>query len=243
MRTFILGLALSAAIAGPASAAELLTNGNFETGTYAGWSTNALPGSNGNLSISTPGANVPIGFGQGTAGNASGGNFYSVTGQTGPGGYALIQSFTVPNAATAISLSFQMFVNSYGGLAIDPAGLTLNAGPNEHARVDILTAGASAFSTNPADILANFYLGIDTGSNPNPYTSYAFNLSSLLTAGQTYQIRFAQVDNLGFFNQGVDNVSILTNAVPEPASWALMIAGFGLVGGAMRRRSTKVAFA
>jgi PEP-CTERM motif len=26
--------------------------------------------------------------------------------------------------------------------------------------------------------------------------------------------------------------------VPEPASWALMIAGFGLVGGAMRRRGT-----
>ena len=32
-------------------------------------------------------------------------------------------------------------------------------------------------------------------------------------------------------------------AVPEPATWAMMIAGFGLVGGAMRRRSTKVRFA
>lgn len=30
--------------------------------------------------------------------------------------------------------------------------------------------------------------------------------------------------------------------VPEPASWALMIAGFGLVGAAMRRRSVRVAF-
>ena len=28
--------------------------------------------------------------------------------------------------------------------------------------------------------------------------------------------------------------------VPEPASWALMIGGFGMVGGAMRRRSRKV---
>ena len=33
-----------------------------------------------------------------------------------------------------------------------------------------------------------------------------------------------------------------TNAVPEPAAWALMIAGFGLAGSAMRRRSAKVAF-
>ena len=31
--------------------------------------------------------------------------------------------------------------------------------------------------------------------------------------------------------------------VPEPATWAMMIGGFGLVGGAMRRRTTKVAFA
>ena len=27
------------------------------------------------------------------------------------------------------------------------------------------------------------------------------------------------------------------NAVPEPATWAMMIGGFGLVGGAMRRRT------
>jgi hypothetical protein len=31
--------------------------------------------------------------------------------------------------------------------------------------------------------------------------------------------------------------------VPEPASWAMMIAGFGLVGGMMRRRETKVSYA
>jgi hypothetical protein len=32
-------------------------------------------------------------------------------------------------------------------------------------------------------------------------------------------------------------------AVPEPATWAMMIAGFGLVGGAMRRRNVKVSYA
>ncbi len=39
----------------------------------------------------------------------------------------------------------------------------------------------------------------------------------------------------------VDNLSIDTGAVPEPASWALMIAGFGLVGAAMRRRALATA--
>lgn len=34
------------------------------------------------------------------------------------------------------------------------------------------------------------------------------------------------------------------NAVPEPASWALMISGFGLAGAALRRRvRTSVSFA
>jgi hypothetical protein len=28
-----------------------------------------------------------------------------------------------------------------------------------------------------------------------------------------------------------------TTGVPEPAAWAMMLAGFGLVGSAMRRRS------
>lgn len=31
--------------------------------------------------------------------------------------------------------------------------------------------------------------------------------------------------------------------VPEPAAWAMMLAGFGLVGSAMRRRNTRVTFA
>lgn len=34
-----------------------------------------------------------------------------------------------------------------------------------------------------------------------------------------------------------------TGAVPEPASWAMFIGGFGLVGAGMRRRRTSVSFA
>lgn len=34
-----------------------------------------------------------------------------------------------------------------------------------------------------------------------------------------------------------------TSAVPEPATWAMMIAGFGLAGAAIRRRRSLVAFA
>jgi hypothetical protein len=47
--------------------------------------------------------------------------------------------------------------------------------------------------------------------------------------GGTFQIRFGEVDNQLFFQQGVDNVSISTpTAVPEPTSLALL--GIGMLG-------------
>lgn len=40
-----------------------------------------------------------------------------------------------------------------------------------------------------------------------------------------------------------DQVDPPTPPVPEPASWAMMIAGMGLIGASMRRRAARVAFA
>jgi choice-of-anchor C domain-containing protein len=43
------------------------------------------------------------------------------------------------------------------------------------------------------------------------------------------------------YGPALDNVSVV--AVPEPATWAMMIGGLGLVGVSMRRRKTAVSFA
>ena len=42
---------------------------------------------------------------------------------------------------------------------------------------------------------------------------------------------------------GTYNGTLSLAGVPEPATWAMMIGGFGLVGSSMRRRVSKVAFA
>lgn len=51
-------------------------------------------------------------------------------------------------------------------------------------------------------------------------------------------VRYAIGD---FRTETVIIAAVTTDAVPEPATWAMMIVGFGLVGGAMRRKRTVTA--
>lgn len=69
------------------------------------------------------------------------------------------------------------------------------------------------------------------------YVSQVFDLTSL-----TFD-SYARVSANISLQRVVVAAADAPSAVPEPASWAMMIAGFGLVGGAMRRRSVAVRFA
>jgi hypothetical protein len=66
--------------------------------------------------------------------------------------------------------------------------------------------------------------------------TFAGTAFSVDFGGSADQVAFAGI-TLGSQTPG--------GTVPEPATWAMMIGGFGMVGGAMRRRrvSTKVSFA
>ena len=67
----------------------------------------------------------------------------------------------------------------------------------------------------------------------------SFDLSHLV--GQTIFLRFQFASDGAVTGDGVDldNISVtgsIPSAVPEPATWAMMIAGFGMAGSAIRRR-------
>lgn len=238
----VLLFTISAAVFGfcaPASARadELILNGGFETGDFTGWLPVEKFTNDGNLFVSqdtvTPLSNLP------TAGPASG-SFYALTDMTGSGTYSLLQTFTVPVSASEVVLSFDMFVNDRnltGGI-INPIGLDHEDenGANQHVRVDILSVTALPFETG-AGVLRNFYLGVDPGANPHPYSSYTFDITDLVGGGGTFQLRFAEVDNRGQLNMGVDNVSV--QAVPEPTTMLLLGTGLAGIGGMIRRRRAR----
>ena len=94
------------------------------------------------------------------------------------------------------------------------------------------------------DILIN---GVSTGNSLNfdqPFTNwYDFSVNSGFVSGVN-TIDFLVHNDGGPTGLRVEMTGTADAAVPEPASWALMLGGFGMVGGAMRsRRKAAVRFA
>lgn len=214
-----------------AAPVELLTNGNFEAGSLAGWTVSNGTSVFGNWYADAPGSTTPE-TGQTTSatGGRPHGRTYAVTDQGGSGAHALLQSFTVAPGSTNVILSFDLFANDQSGKGpLCDLGFIYTGGPVQCARVDILSAGADDFDIG-AGVLANYYLGVDAGENPHPFTSYSFDISALVAGGGTFKLRFGETDNQLFLNMGVDNVSILAGAIPEPSTFALTalaLAGLG----------------
>lgn len=226
---------LASAGAAHASPTQLITNGGFETTDFTGWTVTDLAGGSGSWFNAT-GTAGPV-SGLLTVGPASGSR-YAVTDQGGPGTHVLEQTFTVPAGASSVIVSFDMFMNDQSNAG--PLGTLLDhtMPSQQHARVDIMSPLAGAFSTVLIDIVSTLIgPSVDAGTDPNPYTSYSFDLTGLVAPGGTYKLRFGEVDNQFFFQAGVDNVSIVAEVpgqVPEPMSAALL--GLGLLGVAASRR-------
>jgi hypothetical protein len=118
------------------------------------------------------------------------------------------------------------------------------------------TAGKYTLSTNfellddsPTGVIAEVYdngtqLFSDTLTGPGanestetPGQSTAFSDTLSLKAGDT--LSFAVNNDGNFLDDSTGLTATISSAVPEPASWALMLVGFGGLGVAMRARRTK----
>ena len=156
-----------------------------------------------------------------------------------------------------------------GGNSVDYIGAYFPA-QNGSRSVDLSGAAAGSLSQSVATVAGqqyrvNFFLGgnfegapavknvgVSTGGAATNFTytsttprfdGYAQYDYFFTATGAATNLTFASLDNTAF-GAVLDNVSISSvTSVPEPATWAMMIGGFGIVGGALRRRQSKLALA
>jgi hypothetical protein len=225
---------------GATHASELIINGGFETGTLSGWTVTTEAGSYaGSNFFASSSTTTPL-SGSSTVGPKTG-TYYAVSDNVGSSAVILSELFTVPSQPSSLILTYSLFVNSYGGTQINTsAGLDYNQLPSQFGIVSLLSAGTSLFSTS-AGVLQNFYLGTAPLAGSNPYVNYSFDITSLVSAGGSYILRFGEVSNLDVLNLGVDNVSVnFTAAVatPEPSSAVLLL--FAMAAASFTRCAPKL---
>ena len=97
------------------------------------------------------------------------------------------------------------------------------------------TAGTIKGGLDGAALGLTYAAGVNSGTATFGLAPTAYFNSYLFTSRIGGELTF-----LGTKGQGY-RIDSLTGAVPEPASWALLITGFGLVGMAARRRRKVVA--
>jgi hypothetical protein len=85
--------------------------------------------------------------------------------------------------------------------------------------------------------------GVTIGNSGNGLFSLSFSGAPTSINMNNFAVRYQSIEGLGQVSSasGVGTPYIPT--VPEPATWAMMLAGFGFVGGLMRRRRTTTVLA
>lgn len=96
------------------------------------------------------------------------------------------------------------------------------------AYVTLMRVGGGSFNLNSFDYAASGSFTVTSGAYMIGLGAGASNVAA----------NFLGVNSVSFYgplNNELDNIDV-SAAVPEPASWAMMLGGFGLIGGALRRR-------
>jgi len=92
----------------------------------------------------------------------------------------------------------------------------------------------------PAQIFIDGVASAFTAPSTGTVGTVLFNGLNLTGASHTIQF-FQQPSSWTFISEiGFSSSGEVAGAAPEPASWAMMIVGFGLAGASIRRRRNKV---
>ena len=262
MRLIVAAAAAALALAPTGAWASSFINGGFETGDASGWtSTTGYRGyvDNAGLASTTPtgatnhSAVVSAGTVDSRVGPALGdtvyaGNYSYRVEDIYSGGYASLLTQTVTNYTDANNfivwkavLDGAHGVNDAATLIIKLTDITTNT--------DLITRTYNAASSGGGvdsrwSSLNGYYytadwqieqLAIGTG-----LSGHSFLLSVLAADCEpTGHLGYAYVDGFGAVQGGSGDPGDV-GAVPEPATWAMMILGFGAIGSAMRRSRRKL---
>jgi hypothetical protein len=227
IKTAVAAAVLAVATASGANAATVLFSENFDSLPQA-LGTTSVPGltvTTGTVDIVTNGN-----FGIDCAGNI--GACLDIDGSPGPGAIE-----TLPIAFLAgrqITISYDLSGNQRGA-GDDEFLFTIAVG----APTDLLNLTCISGFSCPTTDLFEFTVGGDGMDLPesSPWTTYSLSFIPVQSGTLVLGFSSPSADNQGPL---LDNL-LVSQAVPEPASWAMLIAGFGLVGAAARRRRITVA--
>jgi hypothetical protein len=195
----------------PLYAGGLLVNGGFETGDFTGWTT----GGNFEDTYVMDGSFYVFG-------GAQEGTYYTVMGPVGSDG-TLSQTFS-DTAGTPYTFSFWLAAadgNDGGGGGVSA----------DFVRSNFVTSGGG---DNPSDFGA-YWNGSPLLSLTNPSTDGVWNQVSFTVTGTgSDTVSFSFMDDPAYL--ALDNVSVSSSAIPEPASLTLLAGGLLALAFRLRRR-------